>query len=356
MLFLIKMAVGSVLMAIFACPLAVVALNSILWEEPMVLLVANLAICDFLLGLTLAAIGLVDMLFPLQQSTSCAWVMFGSFAAAIGIKMSHLLLAVDQFIAIRFSLRYYELMESVVRLLLAVTWLAVSVHLGVGMVLFNFDLETAVDRYNLNANGSQPLKSCRYETVVPMIYYNTFEVEILTLSSVASGLFIYTAFVGMKQKARICARRSEISRDLESHSFFANYRAFRKLMRVILLTLLLDVLALAQRRISLTYSMPQVNGLIHQLRLALIIIEFWVYAMANTKLRDGFRKTFRCGLCCNQPTNQPTPPAFAISGRAGKLQQGQVAQLATGSASQASAILGPSVNTWDQPDEHSRPI
>ena len=358
MLHLVKMGVGALLMISFACPLAMVALNPSLWDEPMVLLVTNLAVSDFALGLSLTAIGLVESLLPLQVSTPCAWAMFASYGVAVALKLMHLLLAVDQFIAIRFPLRYYELMDRMVHLLLAATWIAALLHLAAGMILFNFDVETVAERYDLLTNGTQQMRGCRYETVVPIVYHDTFEVELVVLSFSAAALFIYTAFVGIKQRARICETRAEVSRDLESHSFFANYRAFRKLLRVILLTLLLDGLALVQRRVSLSYPMPQISGLIHQLRLSLIVIEFLVYAMASAKLRAAFKKTLGCFIRDRQEaTEEPVQVPGSVNGAGPEAATGLQNDEATpevGGVGQVAVIMRPIATkaAWDRAGEH----
>ncbi|XP_037083869.1 melanopsin-like [Pollicipes pollicipes] len=307
---LVKLGVGLLLMGNFALPLVVVFRNEALWDEPMVLLVTNLAAADFALGFTAAAIGVADIVFERMPPPLCSFIMFSSVGAAVAMKLAHVWLALDQFVAVSFPLRYYELMENITKRLLMLTGLLALLHLVIGMIMFYLGLETQAEEYQRINNDTQILDGCRWETTIPSSYMITFEVEIFCLAFTAAGLFIYTGFVGLRHQSRI---QSEHLTDAADHQlekrFFTNFRAFKKIIRVILLTLLLDGLSVIPRIASRWYPMPLLNGLLHQLRLSLIVIEGWTYGLLNARMRAAYGEFIGCGLCCGPAAEGAVAPA-----------------------------------------------
>ena len=91
----------------------------------------------------------------------------------------------------------------------------------------------------------------------------------------------------------LCRRDRELG-DIGSQKFFDNFRAFKKIIAVLSLTLIMDIVAPIIRFTNRWYPMPRLAGFLHQVRLLAFIFEGWAYGLLNTKLRAAYRKTL-CG-------------------------------------------------------------
>ncbi|KAF0295966.1 hypothetical protein FJT64_006571 [Amphibalanus amphitrite] len=129
------------------------------------------------------------------------------------------------------------------------------------------------------------------------------QTKLVTLALTYTGLFVYTAVVGHRTSRQL---RRERRRFLPSdQQFLDNYRAFRRVLAVLSLVLLLDVAEPVVRVTSRWWPMPQAAGLLHQLRLFGAIFEGWAYGLLNAKLRAAYRATLCC--CPSRQVTQHVP-------------------------------------------------
>ncbi|XP_037092878.1 olfactory receptor 2T7-like [Pollicipes pollicipes] len=121
----LKVAVGSALALNFSIPLLVIGRTKTLHDEPMALLVANLALADILFVLNLVLIGCLDLIFNHVLYAACQSVQIAAACFGIALKMTQTLVALDQFIAVVYPLHYRDIMDRWTKWLLVLPWLAV---------------------------------------------------------------------------------------------------------------------------------------------------------------------------------------------------------------------------------------
>ncbi|XP_037093591.1 olfactory receptor 2T7-like [Pollicipes pollicipes] len=121
----LKVAVGSALALNYSIPLLVIGRTKTLHDEPMALLVANLALGDLLFVLNLLLIGSLDLIFNHVLYVVCQSVQIAASSLAISLKMAQMLVALDQFIAVVYPLHYRDIMDRWIKWLLVLPWLAV---------------------------------------------------------------------------------------------------------------------------------------------------------------------------------------------------------------------------------------
>ena len=302
-----KVAVGLVLAANFALPLHTVVSSRQLWDEPMALLVGDLSLCCLLFGLGHVSVGLYD-LAQLQWRGLCVFLQYSNLALVLSFKAAELGLAVDQLIAVAQPLQHYRLMSRCIRILFpatALTWLA---NVTLGLSLFNIGMPTAAENlhrrlpdnatgFGSGGGGEEEFQGCRWETTIVSAFVPLVEFQLLASSLVTTGLFVYTGVIGLLTKARL-GRQLNMPRpdDPWYGQFTVNYRAFRKILFALWLTLSLDVVGTALRVTARFVTVPAaVLGFMHQARLFGLVLEGWVYGMFNQKMRKAYAKKFcRC--------------------------------------------------------------
>ena len=366
----VKVVVGLLIMATFVLPLITVGTYRRLRSEPMAVLVANMSAYDLLFGVLLALVGLLELSLEPVPAGACSALQYLVVAAAGAVKTAALGLAVDQFTAVTSPLRYPILMEGRLRWLLAAAALVMvqvaaqgaafhaagapswaqlvaaaaaddteidadgsfsynntfindtfinDTFIGNRTGYTNFSIEVGTEPSGGGAEDGTPGSSgevefpgCRWEKAVSNTYILLFEAQLFTTSVATSALFVYTALSGYRQSRQIRHRRHGMETSPENDRFFANFAVFRTLLKLMALSLLLDVTTPVFRLYQRWHPMPRLAGVLHVLRLGGTILEGSTYGMMNRSLRQGYRKLLGLSTTTVNPTN-PIKPAAATT-------------------------------------------
>ena len=288
-----KVVVGALLATNFALPLYTVVSNQNLWDEPMAVLAGSLSCTCMMLGISSILVGIYD-LTQLNIDSVCALLLYNSASLFIASKAAHVCMAIDQFMAIIRPLHYYQTMMPA-RLwftgIICAAWVA---NFTTGILAIIFDLETFAEVTIEDSNVTQVYYGCRGESALADKVVIAEEVQILTLSLATAGLLVYTGVVGYRTAARLTQERRNRAHDLGHQRFLNNYRAFKKIVIVLSLTVTLDIVGPTVRVATRWYPMPRLVGFLMRLRFLAIIVEGWVYGLSNVKLRAAYRRTL-CG-------------------------------------------------------------
>ncbi|KAF0296450.1 hypothetical protein FJT64_006114 [Amphibalanus amphitrite] len=294
----VKTVVGLLLAANFSVPLLTVLCNRYLWEEPMAVVAGNMSFTSFLCGIFIMLIGIYDT-FSFQSIPLCRFLQYSGFAVGIAFKMAQVCAAFDQFVAVMYPLRHYSIMIRTRPWLFAAIWCTYAVQIIIGLFAHFLDMETFSEHVGKSSDNST-FTGCRWETALSNVYAIFVEVEMVSFSAMTASLFLYVGVVGHQLKTRLLRHAQQLRRNSrgggvdENKSFFDNYRAFKKIVAVLSLTVSLDVVAPILRISSRWYPQPTLNGLLHQVRLLGFIFEGWAYGLLNAKLRAAYRKIL-CG-------------------------------------------------------------
>ena len=288
-----KVVVGAILATNFALPLYSVVSNQNLWDEPMAVLAGSLSCACMMLGVSSILVGIYD-LTQLNVDSVCAMLLYNSGSFFVASKVAHVCMAIDQFMAVIRPLHYYQTMMPA-RLwftgIICAAWVA---NFTAGIVAIALDLETFAEVTIERSNVSQVYYGCRGETALADKVVIALEVQILTLSLATAGLLAYTGAVGYRTAARLMQERRNMAHSLGDERFLNNYRAFKKIVIVLSLTVTLDIIGPTVRVATRWYPMPKLVGFLMRLRFLAIIVEGWVYGLSNVKLRAAYRRTL-CG-------------------------------------------------------------
>ncbi|KAF0294296.1 hypothetical protein FJT64_008054 [Amphibalanus amphitrite] len=289
-LLLMKVLVGLLLMAAFSLPLTVIVVNIQLLDEPMSLLVFNMTLIYYVFGVSFFLIGMTDVLYPEGVPPPvCAAAMHFSMAMAVGLKVAALSVAVDQFIGVVHSLRYYAIMDVWKWKMVFLTWFCMAMMVLFCLACYLLDLETS-DEYFLRLFGIQPSnEECRMLGVTHLTNI-VLEVVLLVTSLSSAVLFIHTAIQGVKQERRIASRNIVDT----SSRFFVRFKSFKRIVKLLLTVLALDILGTGFR-IARSWN-PQMSAtqLVHLVRVLCLILEGWTYGLSSPAVRAAFRSFFGC--------------------------------------------------------------
>ena len=284
-----KALLGAFLMLNFSVPMLAIAKDAALWDESIALLVFNLTLATFVFGSLVLLVGVLDLTHPAGVPLPmCAAVHYTGLGVGLAIKAATLCLAVDQFVAVAHSLHYKDFMSRWTRRLLAFTWSWVPVVALFGFACFQLGLETSeeFDRRTLGALGVQ---ECRYVKAA-FIVTTAFEVGSLLMSVSAAVLFVYTAVKGIGVER--CVNRQVHS----SHRayFVLRYKSFRRIVKVLLITLTLDIAGTAARLSHRWSPQSTLGQMVHLLRILLLIVEAWTHGVGYPAIRAAIRRLFGC--------------------------------------------------------------
>ena len=289
MLVWVKVAVGALVMATFALPLISFFKFSRLRDEPMAVLVASLAGFDFLFGILLTSLGLLEIL--LGYVPFCTAFQYLVVASAGAVKVATLGLAVDQYTAVTNPLKYYCLMEDRLRWLIAAGWFQFFQLTGVGGA---FHAAGALTWYEFanpgDQNGTAVFAGCRWEPRLSSTHMFVFESEVFLCSVATSLLMLYTARVGRQQGRKLRRRKQRGAQTGSEHDrFIENFRNFQKILKLLSLSLVLDVTTPVFRLYQRWHAMPTIAGILHVLRLGCTILEGMTYGLMNGSLRRAYK-------------------------------------------------------------------
>ena len=267
-----------------------------------------------LFGILIAAIGIYD-LAQLQWNSFCGLLQNSSFAVGMTVKIAHVSMAVDQFVAVTQPLRRYQLMERTLPWFLFATFAVWVLQTTFGLITSALNLQTVAESLVGRENSSVMFPGCRYETGITKTMLLSIEVETAISSFVTASLFIYTGVVGHRNKSRLMGRMNQRwAEDSSRHDhqrFFENYKAFKSICAVLSLTLVLDVVFTVIRFIARWYPIPTTSGFLHMVRLLAFIIEGWAYGLLNAKMRAAYKKS----LCGRSRAIDPMPVGAVAAGQ-----------------------------------------
>ena len=285
-----KVLISLLLMANFSVPLTVIASNRRLLDEPMNLLVFNMAVAYYMFAVAFFVIGMTDVLYPEGVPPPvCAAAMYFSMAAAVGLKITNLALATDQFIGVVHSLRYFSIMNVWKWRLVAITWICMALMGLFCLVCYYLGLETSDELYHRLFDVQPSNEECRLPKVAHVT--NVVVELVLLLTSLSSGaLFIHTAIQGVKQE-----KRTSNSNIIDTSSrFFVRFKSFKRIVKVLLTVLALDILGTGFRVARGWNPHMTANQLMHLLRVFLLILEGWTYGLSSPAVRAAIRSYFGC--------------------------------------------------------------
>ena len=294
----VKTVVGALLAANFSFPLITVLRNRHLWEEPMAMLAGNMSLTCTLFGICIMMIGLYDVAHY-QSIALCRSLQYSGMGVGIAFKAAQVCAAVDQFVAVTHPLRHYHIMIRALPWLFAGTWLTLAVQVAFGLIAHFLDLQTFTEHIGGQGQNST-YTGCRWETALANVYAIVAELELMAFSFVTASLFVYTGVVGHRTKRRLVRHAQQMQHNAtaaaggENSAFLNNYRAFKKIVAVLSLTVTLDIVAPILRISSQWYPQPMLNGILHMTRILFFIFEGWAYGLLNAKLRAAYRKML-CG-------------------------------------------------------------
>ena len=290
----VKTLVGAALAANFSFPLITVLANRHLWEEPMAVLAGNMSLTCTLFGICIMLIGLYDVV-GFQSVALCRSLEYAGMGVGVAFKAAQVCAAVDQVVAVTRPLHHYPIMMKALPGLFALTWLTWAVQIVFGLVAHFADMETFAEHVG-NQSSNTTYTGCRWETALANVYTILAELELVAFSFITASLLVYTGMIGHRMKQRLVQQVHQIRQNDGTHdnAFLENYRAFKKIVAVLTLTVTLDTVTPVLRISSRWYPQPTLNGLMHQVRLLGLIVEGWAYGLLNNKLRAAYRKTL-CG-------------------------------------------------------------
>ena len=285
----VKVVVGALVMAAFALPLITFGKFQRLRDEPMAVLVASLAGFDFLFGILLTLLGVLEV--SLGYVPFCAGIQYVVVATAGAVKIATLGLAVDQYMAVSNPLHYRCLMERRLRWLIGAAWFQLLQLVCVGGAFHAAGAVTWHEFSHPGQNGTAMFTGCRWESSVSNTYIFMFEIELFLSSVATSALMLYTARIG-SLRGRVIRnqqRRGEHAGSEHERRFIENFRAFKKILKLLSLSLVLDVTTPVFRLYQRWHAMPTVAGVLHVLRLGCTILEGSTYGLMNRSLRKAYR-------------------------------------------------------------------
>ncbi|XP_043196890.1 adenosine receptor A1-like [Amphibalanus amphitrite] len=275
-------------MATFTLPLITIWKFSRLRDEPMAVLVAMLAASDFTFGIVLTSLGVLEI--TLGYVPFCTAFQYLVVASAGAVKIATLGLAVDQYTAVSNPLRYHCLMERRLPWLIAASCFQFVQLTVVGGLFHAAGAITWHEFSHPGQNGTALFAGCRWEPRLSSTHMFIFEGEVFLSSLLTSLLMLYTARVGIKRRRAFQRRRRRGAETGSEHDrFMENFRAFEKILKLISLSLLLDVTTPVFRLYQRWHAMPTIAGVLHVLRLGCTILEGSTYGLMNRSLRKAYK-------------------------------------------------------------------
>ena len=297
----LKTLIGFLLMLNFSLPLAAILADDRLPEEPMLLLILNMTLADYVFGSSLFVIGMTDVLYggvaPRALCTGLQYVILG---AALTAKTANLLLAVDQYVGVVHSLHHQVIMHAWKGVMLAACWSPLPLMCAFGLVAYHLGLETRAE-FNRRMFGAAIPDECRWAVTAEAALL-TLEMLLLLLTSCSAALFVYTAVQGLKRE-RALAQRGEV----DSTSLFSlRFKSFKRIVKIVLSLLVLDIVGSAFRLSSRWFPIQLAMQVAHLVRMFSLVVEGWTYGLSYPKVRTAVL-VFLCRRPRRRVGARPTP-------------------------------------------------
>ena len=287
MLSWVMVMVGALLAANYSLPLLTVVSNRELWDEPIAVFAGNLSFACM-------GMGILSMLAGIRIDSLCRLVHSINVGLFMASKTAHVCLAMDQFVAVTRPLHYYQTMERAQPWGVAAIWLAFAANCIVCILTMALDLDTYAEATIGDNNASLVNDGCRWETGLTYVAAFAAELQVLVLCLATACLFIYTGVLG--HRAAVSLTQGQHGRVVrpEDQRFFNNYRAFKKVLIVLSLTVMLDIFGPIVRVAGWWYTNSELTAFFNTTRLFGIILEGWAYGLTNAKLRSAYKRML-CG-------------------------------------------------------------
>ncbi|KAF0294295.1 hypothetical protein FJT64_008053 [Amphibalanus amphitrite] len=244
-------------------------------------------VTNYAFGTSVFLVGMADLLYAEGVPRAvCAGGIYYSLTTVVGLKVAALSLAVDQFIGVVHSLRYYAIMDVWKWRMVFLTWFCMAVMVLFYLVCYLLDLESS-DEYFLRLFGIQPTNECRSHQMAHIANV-VLEVVLLVTSLSSAVLFIHTAIQGVKQERRIASRNTVD----KSSRFFVRFKSFKRIVKVLLTVLALDIFGMVFRIIRSWHPQMSATQLVHLIRMLCLILEGWTYGLSSPAVRAAFRSFF----------------------------------------------------------------
>ena len=283
----LRVVVGTFLMLNYSVPLLAIFKNPGLRENPTPLLAFNMSLAGFVIGLMVLCMGTFDIVSPedtlLPVCVSLQHIMLG---AAFTFKTACFFLAVDQFVAVNYSLRYLTIMDEWMQEMILFIWSWMLTIPLFGFVSYQLGIET-IQEYLIQPMLGKPvpIENCHSMKTAFILIAISETIQFL-MCIVTAALFFYTAMKGFQQE-----RRDKMLDTVnQTGNFFLRYKSFKRIVKVISVVLTLDILGTAIRIASRWDPQSTLNKIIFILRLLFSIVEGWTYGLAHQGVRRAIRK------------------------------------------------------------------
>ena len=284
----VQVSVGAVLTLTLTVPLLIIVRRPILRRDSVVGLIVNLLLAGVLCTVLFFFASLSDALTGDSTPDGlclplCSFIV----GAAISFKLAALSLAVEQFVAIIFSLRHGEISGRWHRRLVAITWLGGALFSSASLVSYGLGCETT-EEFNRRVLGVQnTTKRCNWFRVSNVVML-CFEVTLLTLSVSTCALLVITAAQGGKQERKLAVNDNT----QRARRFTVRFKAFKRIVKVLLTLVVLDVLGAAARISSRwTADVPLITVISHARKLA-FILDCWIHGLSYRPVRNALKDFF----------------------------------------------------------------
>ena len=300
----LKAIVGILMMLCFSFPLTVIIQQERgVPEEPMVLLILNLTLANYMFGSAAFMIAMADMIYseatPLPLCASLANMALGS---ALTAKISNLFLAVEQYVGVVHSLHHQTIMHDWKHKMVIISWSIFIFKCFFGFVAYQLDFETNAE-FSHRTFGLPLLDECRLAKISEASLM-LVEVVLFLLSSLSAALYVYTAVQGMKHSRRIAPLGEA---DQTSFSFL-RFKSFKRIAKIVLSLLVLDIVFSVFRLASRWHDERALMQIAHLVRLLSIVIEEWTYGLQYPAIQSTSWKFFgrsRREMVHPDPQEQP---------------------------------------------------
>ena len=298
----LRISLAGLLTLVFAVPLAALAKNRTIRDEPVGMLVLNMTLTAFLFSSLFVFTVAVDLATANNTPpVLCLSVISLGTSLLVAFKLSTLCLAVEQLIAVAFSLHHFSVMDRWTKRMLTLTWLFAFANTFFGLLCYYLDMETTTEFDSRVFDVDDDVKQCRWkrQANVFMIFNEAF----LFLFSISScALLIYTAFQGIKHERRLVL----IQVNNQPQQFVMRFKSFKRIVKVLLTMLVVDIVGTGFRISSHWLIQSPLITLVHYLRILLLIVEYWTYGLSHTTVRNTLKAFF--GI----PENQIHPEEHAL--------------------------------------------